>query len=358
MNVRASGKCAKKSAVDRTASNNGGNAMKRLLAVAVLAVAATAAQFASAQGSVADVTDMQALRDAVKADKKAFVASKLALTPAEAKKFWPLYDQYQRALTLVGQQRAVSLEGQLSRNEPMSNLIRRGCIAMRGDEAPRGDDDLARLVAVEADAHETSGAQQGAQRSPSGERIGEVMEHPGGRDNVEAAADRAKPEDIGLRVLEIAQPELARLALGIGEAGKAQIDGQYSGPWKLARSLDRLLASPASCDQDVEVAAIVDRGQCRSREQPAQMRSNARLGVGGRRLDPARVRMLLVLLPHPLRDRVVDCRQPWQGRAQALLLERLSDLLGEECGNGGGPRSGEQGLDAGECCEREIRSDE
>ncbi len=95
--------------------------MKRLLAVVVLAVATTAAQFASAQGSVADVTDMQALRDAVKTDKKAFVASKLALTPAEAKKFWPLYDQYQRALTVVGQQRAVSLEGQLSRTEPMSN---------------------------------------------------------------------------------------------------------------------------------------------------------------------------------------------------------------------------------------------
>lgn len=95
--------------------------MKRLLAVAVLAFAATAAQFASAQGSIADVTDMQALRDAAKTDKKAFVASKLALTPAEAKKFWPLYDQYQRALAVVGQERAVSLEGQLSRNEPMSN---------------------------------------------------------------------------------------------------------------------------------------------------------------------------------------------------------------------------------------------
>lgn len=95
--------------------------MKRLLAVVVLAVATTAAQFASAQGNVADVTDMQALRDVVRTDKKAFVASKLALTPAEAKKFWPLYDQYQRALTVVGQQRAVSLEGQLSRPVPMSN---------------------------------------------------------------------------------------------------------------------------------------------------------------------------------------------------------------------------------------------
>jgi Spy/CpxP family protein refolding chaperone len=95
--------------------------MNRLLAVVILAIAATAAQFAGAQGNPADVTDMQALRDAAKADKKAFVASKLDLTPAEASKFWPIYDQYQRALAVVSQQRAVSLEGLLSRAQPMTN---------------------------------------------------------------------------------------------------------------------------------------------------------------------------------------------------------------------------------------------
>jgi len=95
--------------------------MNKLLAVAILAIAATAAPFASAQGSAADVTDMQALRDAVKLDKKAFVASKLALTPAEATKFWPIYDQYQRALAVVAQQRAVSLEGMLSRGQAVTN---------------------------------------------------------------------------------------------------------------------------------------------------------------------------------------------------------------------------------------------
>ena len=95
--------------------------MNRLLAVVILAIAATTAQFASAQGNAADVTDMQALRDAVKADKKAFIASKLDLTPAEASKFWPIYDQYQRALAVVAQQRAVSLEGMLSRGQPMTN---------------------------------------------------------------------------------------------------------------------------------------------------------------------------------------------------------------------------------------------
>jgi Spy/CpxP family protein refolding chaperone len=95
--------------------------MNRLLTVAVFAIAATAAQFAIAEGSAADVTDMQALRDAVKVDKKAFVASKLDLTPAEAQKFWPIYDQFQRALAVVQRERAVSLENLLSRGQPMTN---------------------------------------------------------------------------------------------------------------------------------------------------------------------------------------------------------------------------------------------
>ena len=95
--------------------------MNKLLAVAVLTIAVTVAQFASAQGNATDVTNMQGLRDAVKSDKKAFVASKLDLTPAEAQKFWPIYDQFQRALAVVAQQRAVSLEGMLSRDQPISN---------------------------------------------------------------------------------------------------------------------------------------------------------------------------------------------------------------------------------------------
>jgi Spy/CpxP family protein refolding chaperone len=114
--------------------------MNRILAVAVLALAALAAQFANAQGSVAGatgVTDMQALRDAVKTDKKAFVASQLALTPAEAKKFWPLYDQYQRALDEVNQQRSVTIVGQVSRDRPASNAYAKQLAAamMAADES-------------------------------------------------------------------------------------------------------------------------------------------------------------------------------------------------------------------------------
>lgn len=114
--------------------------MNRILAVAVLALAAIVAQFAEAQGSVAGgtgVTDMQALRDAVKTDKKAFVASQLALTPAEAKKFWPLYDQYQRALDLVNQQRSVTIVGEVGRGKPASNAYAKQLAAasMAADES-------------------------------------------------------------------------------------------------------------------------------------------------------------------------------------------------------------------------------
>src|SRR5262249_37637942 len=59
-----------------------GNAMK--LRPTLCAAAVFAAQPAWAQGSAADVTDMQALRAAVKTDKKAFVASAMQLTEAEA----------------------------------------------------------------------------------------------------------------------------------------------------------------------------------------------------------------------------------------------------------------------------------
>ena len=44
-----------------------------------------------------------ALRDAVKADKKAVVAKNMELTDAEAKKFWPIYEAYQKDLDKIVQ---------------------------------------------------------------------------------------------------------------------------------------------------------------------------------------------------------------------------------------------------------------
>ena len=52
-----------------------------------------------AQGQSAD--NMHILLDKIRADKKLLVAANMDLTEAEAKTFWPLYDQYQNELFLL-----------------------------------------------------------------------------------------------------------------------------------------------------------------------------------------------------------------------------------------------------------------
>ena len=114
--------------------------MKRLALAALFAVAAMAALIAFAQDKTdktADVTDMQALRAAAKSDKHALVASTLNLTHAEAKRFWPIYDTYQRNLDLTSRRRVVALEGLLFRDKAITNLAARNVITelMAVDEA-------------------------------------------------------------------------------------------------------------------------------------------------------------------------------------------------------------------------------
>ncbi len=52
--------------------------------------------------SAAD-TNMEILKQKIKADKKLLVASNMELTEAEAKQFWPLYDGYQKELGQINQ---------------------------------------------------------------------------------------------------------------------------------------------------------------------------------------------------------------------------------------------------------------
>jgi len=99
--------------------------MKKTLSAMLLGAAMIASQPAWSQANAADATDMQALRAAVQTDKKAYVASMLQLTDAEAGKFWPLYTSYQRALDMANRQRAVALEGLVARDKPMSDLYAR-----------------------------------------------------------------------------------------------------------------------------------------------------------------------------------------------------------------------------------------
>ena len=53
----------------------------------------------AAQEKPAD--NMQIVREKVRADKKLLVAENMQLTEAEAKAFWPVYDQYQDELFLL-----------------------------------------------------------------------------------------------------------------------------------------------------------------------------------------------------------------------------------------------------------------
>jgi hypothetical protein len=63
----------------------------------VLCLAALTVIPSFAQGKPAD-TNMQILRNKLKADKKVVVAANMDLNDAEEKVFWPIYDAYQKDL--------------------------------------------------------------------------------------------------------------------------------------------------------------------------------------------------------------------------------------------------------------------
>jgi outer membrane PBP1 activator LpoA protein len=84
-----------------------------------------------------DFTDMQALRKASNVDKQTLVESTLKLTPAEAKKFWPIYTAYQRSLDASSRRRNVVLEQLLAGDRPVSDLYAKDLAAetLAADEA-------------------------------------------------------------------------------------------------------------------------------------------------------------------------------------------------------------------------------
>jgi Spy/CpxP family protein refolding chaperone len=97
--------------------------------VLLLAVVVAVSQFALAQDKPFDGTDLQALRTAVKTDKKALVASTIKLTDAEAKKFWPLYGAYQLKLDTLNRRKARAFEDLVSRDKPITDAQAKGLLA-------------------------------------------------------------------------------------------------------------------------------------------------------------------------------------------------------------------------------------
>jgi hypothetical protein len=69
--------------------------------VTALAIVAGLASPATAQTTA--TTNMEILRQKIKADKKLVVAQNLQLTDAEGTAFWPVYDAYQKDLQQVNQ---------------------------------------------------------------------------------------------------------------------------------------------------------------------------------------------------------------------------------------------------------------
>ena len=90
--------------------------------IAILLAAWLSAASAWGQDKSTDEAAIAVLRTAAQKDKRALVASTLDLTAAEAKKFWPIYDKYQRDFDMLNRQRNVALEGLVARDRPMSDL--------------------------------------------------------------------------------------------------------------------------------------------------------------------------------------------------------------------------------------------
>ena len=65
--------------------------------------------------------NMQVLREKIRADKKLLVAENMGLTEAEAKAFWPVYDQYQDELFLLRTRTVKLIKDYADAYQKMSN---------------------------------------------------------------------------------------------------------------------------------------------------------------------------------------------------------------------------------------------
>ena len=74
-----------------------------MMMMRLLTAFAVVAGLASPAMAQAEKTNMEILRQKIKADKKLVVAQNLQLTDAEGTAFWPVYDAYQKDLQQINQ---------------------------------------------------------------------------------------------------------------------------------------------------------------------------------------------------------------------------------------------------------------
>ena len=74
--------------------------MKYVSMLAVLLIVSIALPLAAQQEKPAD--NMNIVREALRAEKKVLVAENMQLTESEATAFWPVYDEYQTEMKVIG----------------------------------------------------------------------------------------------------------------------------------------------------------------------------------------------------------------------------------------------------------------
>ncbi len=92
--------------------------MKKLLSALCCAVLALMSSPASAQQTTDDAAVLLAR---VQADKKAVVEKALGLTAAEGRKFWPLYDKFQRELEVPHREYALAVRDYAGAEKSMTD---------------------------------------------------------------------------------------------------------------------------------------------------------------------------------------------------------------------------------------------
>ncbi|HEX4885327.1 MAG TPA: hypothetical protein VFX05_14395 [Casimicrobiaceae bacterium] len=92
---------------------------------------------AAQQPRPAEAVDLAALRAALGADKRAYVARELGLTEIEAQRFWPIYDNYQRHLDATVRRSSRLVEELVGLDRPLTDAYAKrlaGEMTAIGDE--------------------------------------------------------------------------------------------------------------------------------------------------------------------------------------------------------------------------------
>ncbi|HXZ48778.1 MAG TPA: hypothetical protein VEG27_07135 [Usitatibacter sp.] len=96
--------------------------------------------------------DTEAIRQAAQADKRGLVERNMQLTPEEAKRFWPIYEDYQRRLEPIARRQNRAIQDYLAAESSMTDAnakrIAREVLAADADEQKLRERELRKLLSA------------------------------------------------------------------------------------------------------------------------------------------------------------------------------------------------------------------